>query len=143
MFAVLRRWWIPIVMVLVIVSSAALVARIRTYFGGVPVIVTPVIFGEDPDPHNPKGVTYEVSGSGTYADINYLDPDAIPRDLNNITLPWTMTVTATAASVAPILVAQSDGSTIRCRIIIDGKVKDERRAPALLISRLVSWGIVD
>ncbi|MEB3907185.1 MmpS family transport accessory protein [Mycobacterium ulcerans] len=32
MFAVLRRWWIPIVMVLVIVSSAALVARIRTYF---------------------------------------------------------------------------------------------------------------
>ncbi|MDC8975792.1 MmpS family transport accessory protein [Mycobacterium marinum] len=126
MFAVLRRWWIPIVMVLVIVSSAALVARIRTYFGAVPVIVTPVIFGEDPDPHNPKRVTYEVSGSGTYADINYLDPDAIPRDLNNITLPWTMTVTATAASVAPILVAQSDGSTIRCRIVIDGKVKDER-----------------
>ncbi|RFZ04680.1 putative membrane protein mmpS4 [Mycobacterium marinum] len=107
MLSVLRRWWIPIIMVLVIVSSTALVARIRTYFGAVPVIVTPVIFGEDPDPHNPKRVTYEVSGSGTYADINYLDPDAIPRDLNNITLPWTMTV-------------------IRCRIVIDGKVKDER-----------------
>lgn len=112
--------------VVVVVAAGAAVARIRTYFGATPVIVTPVVFGEDPDPHNPKQVTYEVSGSGTFADINYLDPEAIPRNLNERTLPWSLTITSTAASVAPILIAQGDGTMIRCRISIDGKVKDER-----------------
>lgn len=68
-------------------------------------------------------VTYEVSDSGTYADIDHLDPEVIPRDLNKIALPWPITVRAAAASVAPILVAQGDGSTISGRISIDREVK--------------------
>ncbi|WP_310786042.1 MmpS family transport accessory protein [Mycobacterium sp. Z3061] len=123
---VIRRVWIPILIAIVVAASGFAVSRIRTFFGATPVIVTPVVFGEDPDPHNPKKVTYEVSGSGTYADINYLDPEAIPRDLKNTSLPWSLTITAVAASVAPILVAQGDGDTIRCRIFVDGKIKDER-----------------
>ncbi|EPQ77041.1 MmpS family transport accessory protein [Mycobacterium marinum] len=38
-----------------------------------------------------------------YVDIDYLDPEAMPRDLNKMTLPWAVTVTATAGSLAPIL----------------------------------------
>ncbi|WP_261861752.1 MmpS family protein, partial [Mycobacterium marinum] len=66
-------------------------------------------------------VTYEVFDSGTYADIDHLDPEVIPRDLNKMELPWPITVRSTAASVAPILVAQGDGSTIRGRISVDGE----------------------
>ncbi|WP_243704474.1 MmpS family transport accessory protein [Mycobacterium marinum] len=68
-------------------------------------------------------MTYEVFDSGTYADIDHLDPEVIPRDLNKMELPWPITVRLTAASVAPILVAQGDGSTIRGRISVDGEVK--------------------
>ncbi|MDC8985590.1 MmpS family transport accessory protein [Mycobacterium marinum] len=39
-----------------------------------------------------------------YADIKYPDPEAMPRDLNKMELPWAATVTATAGSLAPILV---------------------------------------
>ncbi len=39
---------------------------------------------------------------------------------------WSRQIGSKSLPSAPILVAQSDGSTIRCRIVIDGKVKDER-----------------
>ncbi|WP_414684390.1 MmpS family transport accessory protein [Mycobacterium marinum] len=39
---------------------------------------------------------------------------------------WSRQIGSNSLPTAPILVAQSDGSTIRCRIVIDGKVKDER-----------------
>ncbi|MDC8985623.1 MmpS family transport accessory protein [Mycobacterium marinum] len=39
---------------------------------------------------------------------------------------WSRQIGSKSLPSAPILVAQGDGSTIRCRIVIDGKVKDER-----------------
>ncbi len=126
MMGVLRRAWIPLVIVVVVAIAGFTVHRIRTFFGANPVIVTPKVFADDPEPYDPKVVKYEIFGSGTYADINYLDLDAKPQRVDGAALPWSLTLETTAPSAAPIIVAQGDGETISCRITVDDEVKDER-----------------
>ena len=41
-------------------------------------------------------------------------------------MPWELTLTTTAPAASPNIIAQSDGSSITCRITVDGVVKDER-----------------
>jgi hypothetical protein len=41
-------------------------------------------------------------------------------------LPWSLTLDTNAPSAAPNIVAQGDGGSITCRIIVDDVVKDER-----------------
>ena len=41
-------------------------------------------------------------------------------------LPWSITLDTNAPSAAPNIVAQGDGGSITCRIIVDDVVKDER-----------------
>ena len=71
-------------------------------------------------------VTYEVWGDGSLANINYLDLDAKPQRRDDAPLPWSLTLETSAASAAPILLAQGNGSSVSCRISVDGEVKDER-----------------
>jgi hypothetical protein len=75
MTKVLRRAWIPIVIVIVVVIAGFTVHRVRTFFGMNPILVTPKNFADDAEPFNPKVVKYEIFGSGSYADINSLDLD--------------------------------------------------------------------
>lgn len=126
MTKVLRRAWIPIVIVLVLVVAGFTVHRVRTFFGMNPILVTPKNFADDAEPFNPKVVKYEILGSGSYADINYLDLDSKPVRLDGMTLPWSLTLRTTAPSVLPNVVAQGDGNSITCRITVDDEVKDER-----------------
>ena len=81
---------------------------------------------DDIKPFNPKHVVYKVYGSGTTANINYLDINAQPRRIDNVPLPWTLSVTTTLPSVSINVVAQTDGDQIGCRIIVNDVVKDER-----------------
>lgn len=90
------------------------------------ILVTPKNFADDAEPFNPKVVKYEIFGSGSYADINYLDLDSKPVRVDGAALPWSMTLSTTAPSVLPNIVAQGDGSAISCRITVDDEVKDER-----------------
>jgi hypothetical protein len=90
--------------------------------------VTPKVFADDPEPFDPKVVRYEITGSGSYANINYLDLDAKPQRLDSTAIPWALTLQTTEASAAPNIVAQGDGDSITCRIIVDDEVKDERTA---------------
>jgi hypothetical protein len=76
-------------------------------------------------------VKYVFFGTGTYADINYLDLDAKPQRLDGAALPWTLTLQTTAPSAAPNIVAQGDGNSITCRITVDDEVKDERTSTGL------------
>ena len=126
MIRVLRRAWIPLVIILVVVIAGFAVQRIRTFFGAEGIIVTPKNFADDPEPFNPKVVKYEIFGTGTYADINYLDLDSKPQRVDGAPLPWSLTLSTTAPSVLPNIVAQGDGSSISCRITVDDVVKDER-----------------
>ena len=82
MIGVVKRAWIPLLIVVVVVVAGFTVQRIRGYFGSDGVIVTPKNFADDPEPFDPKVVRYEIFGSGTYADINYLDLDSKPQRLD-------------------------------------------------------------
>ncbi len=126
MTKVLRRAWIPIVIVVVVLVAGFTVHRVRTFFGMNPILVTPKNFADDAEPFNPKVVKYEVFGTGTYADINYLDLNSKPVRIDGAPLPWSLVLSTTAPSVLPNVVAQGDGASISCRITVDDDVKDER-----------------
>jgi hypothetical protein len=125
MFSLLKRVWIRLVIVLVLVVGGLTVSRIRTFFGAQSDIGTSTPI-EDTEPFDPKVVTYEIWGNGTYADINYLDLDAEPQRVDGASLPWTLRLESTAPSVFPNVVAQGDSSSITCRITVDDEIKDEK-----------------
>jgi len=62
------------------------------------------------------------------ANINYLDINAQPRRIDNVPLPWTLSVITTLPSVSVNVVAQATTDQIGCRIIVNDVVKDERSA---------------
>lgn len=123
-----KRVWIPLLIVVVVAIAGFTVSRIRTFFGAEGILTTPKVFADDPEPFDPKVVKYEIFGSGTYANVNYLDLDAKPQRLDGATIPWSLTLQTTAPSAAPNIVAQGDGSSVTCRITVDDEVKDERTA---------------
>ena len=78
-------------------------------------------------PLQPQNVVYEVFGApGATATINYQDVHAAPQRVDNVPLPWSYTITTTDPAVIANLVAQGNGNTLGCRIIVNGVVKDER-----------------
>jgi hypothetical protein len=127
----LKKAWLPLLIVVVIVIAGLTVGRVRTFFGADGVLVTPRNFADDPKPFDPKVVKYEIFGTGTYADVNYLDLDAKPQRADAATLPWSLTLQTTAPSASPNIVAQGDGGSITCRITVDDEVKDERTSNGL------------
>lgn len=122
----LKRAWIPLLIAVVVLIGGFTVARVRTLFGANGILTTPKVFSEDRESFDPKVVTYEVWGDGSSANINYMDLDAKPQRRDDASLPWSLTLQTSAASAAPVLLAQGNGGSISCRISVDGKVKDER-----------------
>ena len=129
--ALIKKSWLPLLIVVVVVIAGMVVYRTRTFFGADGIMVTPRNFADDPEPFDPKVVKYEIFGTGTYADVNYLDLDAKPQRVDRAALPWSLTLQTTAPSAAPNIVAQGDGSSITCRITVDDEVKDERTSSGL------------
>jgi hypothetical protein len=113
------------VVVVAIVSFA--VYRLHGIFGSNNVISRPSADSlENPD-YNPKRVLFEVFGPpGSVATINFLDKDAQPQRVDNVTLPWSTTLTTTDPTLFADLRAQGDAEPIGCRITVNGIVKDER-----------------
>ncbi len=125
--AVARKFWIVLIIVAVVAVAGFAVVRLRGFFGVHD--NRPITSGmaDDIKPFNPKHVVYEVYGPpGTTANINYLDINAQPRRVDNVPLPWTLSVTTTLPSVSVNVVAQGDSDQIGCRIIVNDVVKDER-----------------
>jgi hypothetical protein len=122
----LKRAWVPLVIVVVVVIAGLTVARIRGYFASEGPLVTPVNFADDPEPFEPKVVEYEVYGGGGIADVNYLDLDGKPQRVDGATLPWRIRLETTAPSAMGQVVAQGPGSSLTCRIIVDGELREER-----------------
>jgi hypothetical protein len=128
---VIKKVWLPLLIVVVIAVAGIIVARTRTFFGADGITVTPRNFADDPEPFDPKVVKYEIFGTGTFADINYLDLDAKPQRVDSAALPWSLTLQTTAPSAAPNIVAQGNSHSITCRITVDDEVKDERTSDGL------------
>lgn len=121
-----RNAWLPLLIVAVMVVGGFAVARVKSFFGAndTGVLTSPKL--DDSKPFKPKVVKYEVFGSASHANVNYLDLSADPKRVDDAPLPWTLVLSTTAPSVFPNLSAQSDGDSLGCRITIDDEVKDEK-----------------
>jgi hypothetical protein len=125
MTRLVKRVWVPMVMVIVVAVGAFTVSRLHRVFGSDPYV--PDAGNADAIVQfNPKRVLYEIFGpAGTVADINYLDADAQPQRVDAVTLPWSLELVTTLTAVAANVVAQGDSDTIGCRITVNGDVRDE------------------
>lgn len=121
-----KRMWIVLVIVLVIAVAGFCVVRLRAVFGNHDNRGIGNSSLDDIKPFNPKHVVYQVFGSGSTANINYLDINAAPRRIDHVPLPWMLSVTTTLPSVSVNVVAQTEGDQIGCRITVNDVVKDER-----------------
>ncbi len=123
---VVRNAWLPLLIVAVVVVGAFAVTRVKSFFGAhdTGVLTSPRL--DDSKPFKPKVVKYEIFGSASHANVNYLDLSADPKRVDDAPLPWTLVLSTTAPSVFPNISAQSDGDQLGCRITIDNEVKDEK-----------------
>ncbi|AMD56516.1 hypothetical protein A5664_19060 [Mycolicibacterium fortuitum] len=122
-----KKFWIPLIIIVVVVVGGFTVMRVRTFFGAGDGSGFSSAKVDDTKPFDPKVVVYEIYGEpGATADVNYLDLDAQPQRIDGVSLPWSLRLESTAPSVFPNIVAQGNGSTISCRITVDDELKDER-----------------
>ncbi|WP_197379256.1 MmpS family transport accessory protein [Mycolicibacterium mengxianglii] len=121
-----RRAWLPLLIVVVVLVAGFTVHRVRGFFASEPPLVTPVNFADDPEPFDPKVVEYEVSGDGGTVDVNYLDLEGKPQRVDGVSLPWSIRLETTEPSALAQVVAQGTGSVLTCRILVDGELREER-----------------
>ncbi|HYB36921.1 MAG TPA: MmpS family transport accessory protein [Mycobacterium sp.] len=125
-----KRAWIPLVLIVVLTVSGFGVVRLHRIFGSQS--VTGGGAGIEIVQFNPKVVTYAVFGPpGTTANINYWDAEANTHQVNAAPLPWSYTISTTLPAVSANIMVQGDGDEIRCRITVDGVVRDEKTADGL------------
>ena len=124
----LKRGWIPLLLIVVLSISGLVVTRLHKVFGsddlnansgaGIKIVQ-----------FNPKVVKYDIDGPpGSTANINYWDADANTHQLNDVPLPWSYTLSTTLPAVSANIMAQTDGGNIGCRITVDGELREHQSA---------------
>ena len=120
-----RAWMVWVTLAIVALAAFAVV-RLQGAFGP----LDPTTPGGSADqivPFNPKRVQLEVFGDpGATATITYMDVNSSPQRVDDVPLPWSYDDSTTTPAVLVNVQAQGDGSTLGCRITIDGIVKVER-----------------
>jgi len=125
----LRRLWIPLLVLAVVVAGGFTVSRLHAVFGSEKRPTYGDTQGNDTvkQVYNPKKLVYEVFGApGTVADISYFDVDGTPKFIKNVTLPWSLENDIAKATAFGNLMAQGDTDTIGCRILVNNEVKVEK-----------------
>ena len=118
--------WLVWVTIAIVGLAGFAVYRLQGAFGALDP-TTPGGAADQIVPFNPKQVQLEVFGEpGATATITYLDVNARPQRVDDAALPWTYEDSTTTPAVLVNVQAQGDGSTLGCRITIDGVVKVER-----------------
>ncbi|WP_156669479.1 MmpS family transport accessory protein [Mycobacterium sp. E3339] len=126
MTRVLKRAWIPLVLVVVLAVSALIVSRLHKIFGSQDLNAN-AGKGIEIVQFNPKVVVYDITGPpGATANINYWDENANTHQVNAAPLPWSTTISTTLPSVSANIMAQSDSGQITCKITVDGVVREQR-----------------
>ncbi|MEU0496812.1 MmpS family transport accessory protein [Mycobacterium sp. NPDC006124] len=128
MVGIVKRAWIPLLIVVVVAIGGVVVYRMHGFFGSNNETTRPGAgLAQDAEPFNPKVVTYQITGTeGAVATINYLDLDATPQRVDDARLPWSITLRTTKPSASATIIAQSDGDQIGCRVSVDDVVRDEQ-----------------
>lgn len=126
MFRIFKKFWIPLLLLVVVAVGAYAILRIRESAGAH--IPNPAETSAITSNFNPKHITYEVTGSGGTANLNYLDENGQPHLIENTPLPWSFTIVTTLPSMSANIIAQGerDVSDLGCRVTVDGEVRDER-----------------
>jgi hypothetical protein len=128
-FQLFKKTWIPLLLVVVTALGSYIVLRVRDSFGANSYVSGGDANSDDTRPFNPKHITYEVTApSRGSISVNYLDQDGQPHLVDNAPLPWSHTIVTTLPSMSANIVAQGnkDMHGIRCRVIVDGRVRDDR-----------------
>jgi hypothetical protein len=113
--------------VAVVALAGFAVHRLQTAFGSESAAATAVAPADQIVPFNPKEVQLEVFGEpNATATITYLDVNATPQRVDGVSLPWSYQESTTTPAVVANIQAQTNGSTLGCRITIDGVVKVEQ-----------------
>ena len=121
---VLKRTWVPLVVVVALIIGGAAVDRLNGVFPG-PGVPKPDPRDATP-PYAAKTAIYEIVGPpGTTGVVNWMDADAQPQKANFTTLPWSQTIVAEMPGIFAYVVAQGDGPSIGCRITVNGVVRDQ------------------
>ena len=128
MVGIVKRAWIPLLIVVVVAVGGVVVYRMHGLFGSDNETTrTGAGLAQDAEPFNPKVVTYQITGTeGAVATINYLDLDSTPQRVDDVRLPWSITLKTTKPSASATIIAQGDGDQIGCRVSVDDEVRDER-----------------
>jgi len=122
-----RRWWILLVVAVVMAVAGFCVYRLHGVFGSNYNTAAGGGISDQTEPFNPKHITLEVFGDpGAVATINYVDIKVQPQQVVNASLPWSLTMVTTQPGAFSNLVAQGNSDSLGCRILVDGVVKDER-----------------
>jgi hypothetical protein len=127
-FRLFRKSWIPLLLVVVVMLGTYAVVRIRDSFGVGAAEAATAGNGGDTKPFNPKHIAYEITGSGGSVNVDYLDENGQPHRVDNAALPWSFTVVTTLPSMSANVIAQGDTGVhgLRCRVVVDGQVRDDR-----------------
>lgn len=119
----LKRLWIPLLVIAVLAAGGLTVSRLHGIFGSETGLSYSDTKNEKAKPYNPKKMKYEIFGPpGTSAQISYFDENGNPVH-TDATLPWSLEFPISAAAGIGSIAAQGDSDTIGCRISIDGDVK--------------------
>ena len=123
---VVKRAWIPLVLIVVLSVSALGVTRLHKIFGSQD-LNAGAGGGIEIVQFNPKIVLYEITAPpGTTANINYWDADANTHQINGAPLPWSYTISTTLPAVSANIMAQTDANHIGCRITVDGVLREHQ-----------------
>jgi hypothetical protein len=128
LFRLFKKAWIPLLLIVLVWLGGCAVVRIRATFGP-PSAVAGAAGNTDTKPFNPKHIVYEITGSpGGSVTLNYLDENGQPHGVDAAPLPWSHTIVTTLPSMSANIVAQGDTDVhgLRCRVVVDGQVRDDR-----------------
>ncbi|HOW94130.1 MmpS family transport accessory protein [Mycolicibacterium fallax] len=127
MLAIIKRMWIPLVVLIAVALGTTGVLQLRGKFGSDEIFAVGNKTVETIVPFNPKEVTYELFGPASASGrVSYLNADAQPEEAVFNGLPWTHSFSTTIPAVVANLVAQGDVGQLGCRITVNGTVKDEQ-----------------
>jgi hypothetical protein len=129
-FRVFKTVWIPLLLVVVVALGAYTIVRIRDTLGANGIASAAEGNSDNTKPFNPKHIAYEITGSGGSVNVDYLDENGQPHRVDAAALPWSFTIVTTLPSMSANVVAQGDRGVngLRCRVVVDGQVRDDRSA---------------
>lgn len=129
LFKLLRRLWIPLVVLIVVAAGGFTVSRLHGIFGSDNSLAYGDTADDQAQPVNPKILKYEIFGPpGTVAQISFFNENGDPQFLDGVPLPWSFEFPITGAAGVGSIAAQGDSETLGCRILVDDVVKAEKIA---------------